>query len=151
MILHSDSALWLLNRKKLTRALLFEYLNARKVPISGKAEKIDVINRILEYWDSTPYNNHVVSYEPAYIETVPPTTIAHGSEQNAVFNQQPKMGLEFAKWFYQLLLEVHKQSVPTEQIANQFWKDVRLRITLNSQNAADFQEAIGDQEVKTLG
>lgn len=147
LILHSDSALWLLNRKKLTRALLFEYLHARKVSISGKAEKIDVINKILEYWDSLSCENHVARCEQADLDRGEPNATFHSPIQNVVLPEQPKMGLEFAKWFYEILLGVHKQMVPGEQISNQFWKDARLRVTLKSNNATDFQEAIGDKEV----
>lgn len=133
IILHSESAYWLLNRKKLTRALLFEYLNARKIPVSGQAEKSALITRAIELWNS----------EPQHISAVVSPTTPCSSQQDS---PTPEMGLKFTQWFYEMLYSIHKQSATTK-LSEQFWRDARLKITLNSSDATDCQEAIGAEEV----
>ena len=133
IILHSESAYWLLNRKKLTRALLFEYLNARKIPVSGQAEKSALITQTIELWNS----------EPQHISAVVSPTTPCSSQQDS---PTPEMGLKFTQWFYEMLYSIHKQSATTK-LSEQFWRDARLKITLNSSDATDCQEAIGAEEV----
>lgn len=55
VLLHSESARWLLNRKKLTRQILFEYLHLHKVVVSGQAEKIVLVDHVLDFWVQTYY------------------------------------------------------------------------------------------------
>ncbi|EFX74063.1 hypothetical protein DAPPUDRAFT_307503 [Daphnia pulex] len=139
IILHSESAFWFLNRKKLTRAILFEYLNARRIPISGQAEKAALITRTLELWNSEPQQIAAV---------VSPTTVSISHQEPRP--STPEMGLQFTKWFYELLFAVHKQSAIGTKLSEQFWRDARLKITLNSSAATDCQEMIGSDEAANL-
>ena len=50
---YSESAVELLKRKKLRRDDLFQYLASQNVVISPKADKHDLIQRVLEHWGSS--------------------------------------------------------------------------------------------------
>ena len=145
IILHSESANWLLNRKKLTRAMLFGYLNLKKVPISGQAEKSTIITRILELWAVAEPQNVIVS------ATEEPSSFGENQSAHAITHSSAdvnsEMGLKFSQWFYEILLAVHKQTVPGSKLSEQFWRDVRFKITLNACDNTNCQEAIGSDEV----
>ncbi len=49
---YSESALELLRRKRIRRDDLFQYLAAEKVVVSPKADKHELIQRVLRYWGS---------------------------------------------------------------------------------------------------
>lgn len=163
ILLHSESANWLLNRKRLTRAMLFEYLNAKRVPISGQADKSTVISKILELWSTAPQEEtwapsqstysvveHVVPH-PQYQATVAVDTLqSHFSSVENVIpstSETPEMGLKFAQWFYEILLAVHRQTLTGTKLSDQFWKDVRMKVTMNSSDSVNCQEALGSEEV----
>ena len=50
---YSESAVELLKRKKLRRDDLFQYLASQNVVISPKADKHDLIQKVLEHWGSS--------------------------------------------------------------------------------------------------
>lgn len=125
-----------MNRKKLTRAILFEYLNAKKIPISGQAEKSALIARAIELWSSEPQ-------QVAAVVSPITSSISHYDPPATT----PEMGLKFTQWFYEMLFSIHKQSATDTKLAEQFWRDARLKITLNSSGATDCQETIGSEEV----
>lgn len=139
IILHSESANWLLNRKKLTRAILFEYLNSKKIPISGQAEKSSIISRIQELWASlsVPQSEDVSDIQP----------ISSQESCVEIHSMVPEMGLKFAQWFYEILLAFHKQTAAELKLSEQFWRDSCLKITLNSSGTITCQEALGSDEV----
>nr|CAG4637117.1 EOG090X0867 [Ceriodaphnia reticulata] len=149
IILHSESANWLLNRKKLTRAMLFEYLNFKKVPISGLAEKSVVITRILELWTATESQNLTVSAVPEALSIGEQCQNSLAMLPSSV-NGSLEMGLKFAQWFYEILLAVHKQTVAGTKLSEQFWQDVRLKITLNSGDSTNCQDVIGSDEAANI-
>lgn len=126
----------------MTRAILFEYLNSKRVPINGQAEKATIISRILELWASSSE----VNASPSEIQTVEFST-AQEMTPAVPPPVTPEMGLKFTQWFYEILLAVHKQTVDGSKLSEQFWRDVRLKITLNSTGAINCQEAIGSDEV----
>jgi hypothetical protein len=94
------------------------------------------ITRTLELWNSEPQQIAAV---------VSPTTVSISHQEPPP--STPEMGLQFTKWFYELLFAVHKQSAIGTQLSEQFWRDARLKITLNSSAATDCQEMIGSDEV----
>jgi len=53
VILHTDSALDLLKRRKVRKELLFKYLHDKKVPIEVIAEKTTLVKKVLEVWGSS--------------------------------------------------------------------------------------------------
>ena len=53
ILCYSESVVELLKRKKLRRDDLFQYLAAQNVAISPKADKHDLIQKVLEHWGSS--------------------------------------------------------------------------------------------------
>lgn len=52
IILHTDSAIDLLKRRKVKKEFLFKYLHAKRIPVEASAEKQAVINHVLTLWES---------------------------------------------------------------------------------------------------
>ena len=140
VILHSESAMWLLNRKKLTRATLFQYLNAKKVTINGQADKYVISERIVKLWNESPESSEVQHTAAEEIVTMECIEAAEPSPQTE------KMGITFAQWFYGILLSISNQK-PGLSLADQFWSDSRLTITINHSGVLDRKETFGSQEV----
>lgn len=121
--------------------MLFEYLNWKKVPISGQAEKLAIISRIMELWSLA---------EPQQVAHAMQTTTEDACNTNltdVAISTSPEMGLKFAQWFYEILLAVHKQTIPGVKISEQFWRDARLKITVVSSEISNCHEALGSDEV----
>ena len=130
--------MWLLNRKKLTRALLFQYVNARQVPISGQADKLMISDMIIKLWNGTANVSSVAgSNNAATIECREVTEPARESDA---------MGMKFAQWFYGIILNV-SNGTPGPSVADQFWRDARLSITVNHSGNSDRKETFGSNEV----
>ena len=55
IILHTERAAELLDRKKITKELMFEYLHFKRVPIESKAGKIKHALRVLKLWGSAEF------------------------------------------------------------------------------------------------
>jgi len=140
VILHSDSAMWLLNRKKLTRANLFQYLNGKRVEISGQAEKHAIAERIIKLWNDSAKTQITSANDCVTME-------CHAAAESSP--QTEKMGITFAQWFYGILLNISNRT-PGPSIADQFWTDSKLTITLNHSGAADRSEAFGSEEAEKL-
>ena len=139
ILLHSDSANWLLNRKKLTRNILFEYLNVKKIDVSGAAEKSTVIEKVLQLWSQ----GHLPMDASDHQQTRE-TNMSHHFQQPPT----PEMGLHFARWFYGMLLTVHEKGPIGATLADQFWRDATLQVTLNiCPGNVDQHKAVGSQEV----
>lgn len=144
ILLHSESALWLLNRKKLTRNILFEYLNAKKVSIPGQAEKSTIIERVLELWEQGG-NQDVASSQPNVV-----TSSTASLQEFSPVGENPEMGLKFAQWFYGILLTIYNQSCTELKLADQFWADATLQVTFSTAGSIDQHKAIGSEEVSTF-
>ena len=134
IILHCESASWLLNRKKLTRNALFQYLNARGVPISGQADKYSIVERILNLWNDVAHASQAVYTHKSICN----------NESKVVETEQ--MGLTFAQWFYGILLSVSKREL-CPSIADQFWVDSRLNVTFSHSGKIDSKECLGSEAV----
>jgi len=125
----------------LTRALLFQYVNARQVPISGQADKLMISDMIIKLWNGTANVSSVAgSNNAATIECREVTEPARESDA---------MGMKFAQWFYGIILNV-SNGTPGPSVADQFWRDARLSITVNHSGNSDRKETFGSNEVENL-
>nr|ACO10605.1 C3orf38 homolog [Caligus rogercresseyi] len=52
-MLHTESAVDLLKRRKIKRDLLFKYLSSKKVPVEGSADKSILVSLVLESWGTS--------------------------------------------------------------------------------------------------
>ncbi|XP_040571419.1 uncharacterized protein C3orf38 homolog isoform X2 [Lepeophtheirus salmonis] len=53
VMLHTESPLDLLKRRKIKRDLLFKYLHFKKVPVDGNSDKSVLVSHVLESWGSS--------------------------------------------------------------------------------------------------
>ena len=134
--------MWLLNRKKLTRNTLFQYLNSKKVTINGQADKYAVAERIVKLW-----NESTKSHE-AQISSIGECVTMECSEPVGPSSQPEKMGITFAQWFYGILLSISNRTSGLS-LADQFWKDSKLAVSLNHSGTTDRREAFGSEEVQS--
>ncbi len=144
ILLHSESVSWFLNRKKITRTLLFEYLSWKRIPISGQAEKHTIIEKVIELWDQIPNGNLIPKTESSMIPSQP---INYNNLECSKPVEKPEMGLEFAQWFYGILLSIYNQSPLEGRLSDQFWNDGTIKITINTPGNVEQQNAVGSEEV----
>ncbi|XP_078088971.1 uncharacterized protein C3orf38 homolog [Mustelus asterias] len=125
---YSQSAEELLKRKKIHREIIFQYLAKHNVVMPSNAEKYHLVQKIIEYWregsSTASQKNH--SSGSTSGNYVPTNNIA----TNYVYDYQ-SMGLEFCKWFYQLLNS--QNPLLPEQSKDwgpqHFWDDVILKFS----------------------
>lgn len=122
ILLHSSSVHSILNRRAITKEILFKYLHDKKVPVTNNFTKQLLIEKILQFWrqtycstydeqhpvhiielpredyddddDDDNGTNEVVMSEP---ECSHVTTVAENDQQHFPINQ---MARKFANWFY---------------------------------------------------
>lgn len=111
IILHSASANAVLNKKIITKKLLFSYLSDLNIPIQNSAGKPDLIEKILNIWKNNCSSNEPIHVddqnsriqEPNLVQTVKPLPIQEMSE-------------EFVGWFFNKLNRL-------ELLPNDLWND----------------------------
>ena len=161
IILHSESAISFLNRKKLTWVLLFQYANREKIEVSSKVDKNTITNMILKHWNTSlePATSQdgmslEVSDLPSYSSQQPCNSVeqpAYSIQSSSCkgWDQNQEMALEFSKWFYGMLMSISNGSVnPT--LGYHFWFDSRIKITMCNAENSDCMDAVGSSEVLLL-
>ena len=81
VILHTDSALDLLKRRKMKKEFLFRYLHDKKVPIEASAEKTGVVKKILELWGSSDDTDMFLCDENS-LDAPPPAPVPSRKDYN---------------------------------------------------------------------
>uniref|UniRef100_UPI00398E96D6 uncharacterized protein C3orf38 homolog isoform X1 n=2 Tax=Pristiophorus japonicus TaxID=55135 RepID=UPI00398E96D6 len=124
---YSQSAEELLKRKKIHREILFQYLAQHDVVVPANAEKYQLVQKIIDYWrEGTTTSQKESSSESSSEYNVPQKGVAA-----AFKNDYQAMGLQFCKWFYQLLNSqnplVEEQS--KEWGPQHFWEDAILKFS----------------------
>jgi len=127
VLLHSESARWLLNRKKITRKVLFEYLNLHKVTVSGQSEKIILVDCVLEFWES---NKKTLSKLKLLPDSVGNYSQSHSGHHvpivESVESAGIDMGIAFSQWWFgDILLGLSSIQPPAKngKLADQFFSD----------------------------
>ncbi|XP_048396551.1 uncharacterized protein C3orf38-like [Stegostoma tigrinum] len=124
---YSQSAEELLKRKKIHREIIFQYLAKHNVVMPSNAEKYQLVQKVVEYWNEgsagSQTNNSSGSTSGSY---VPQNDLTADYR-----NDYQAMGLEFCKWFYQLL---NSQNPLLEEQSKDwgpqhFWEDVILKFS----------------------
>lgn len=124
---YSQSAEELLKRKKLHRDILFQYLAKHSIVIPIHAEKYQLIQRIIDYWrEDTAANQETDVHASTSGNDAPEVDLAinHKGDYQA-------MGLQFCKWFYQLLNSQNPllQERSSEWGPQHFWEDAKLKFS----------------------
>lgn len=133
---HSTSILTTLNRKPLTKTLLYQYLDSKKVSVPPAFTKADLIKKILDEWEKDAVTQSYRSTEPSEPKLINlPVT---KNEDNAAENFPIHiMSREFVRWFFNNLNDKQLQN-------NDFWSDSKLYIRIiNSSQEVDERDAQG--------
>lgn len=126
IFLHSTSVHSILNRKLITKEILFNYLHKNKVPVKSEFTKQLLIDKIIEFWTNNssaekPSNQQNVndvqtdSYEVEMIEyeNLQKNTECNDNPEHFPINQ---MSRKFSAWFYSNLNEGNIQT-------SDFWRE----------------------------
>lgn len=134
ILLHSSSVHSILNRRAITKEILFKYLHDKHVPVTNNFTKQLLIEKILQFWRqsfcSTHDGNHsvqitelpVVDYDDdddsevamSEMDVLPAPIIDNSDQQHFPINQ---MARKFAHWFYEQLNTGTLREID-------FWRDV---------------------------
>lgn len=171
IVLHSSSLGALLARKAITKAMLFEYLHARRVAVTADTSKAELGERLAAHWATAFADHHTTSTTattndlttPAIEATTTATTIAHrhhdghdDQQQSAVDTDEldvienfpiHRMARQFAAWFF-------AQLNAGELTAADFWSDAQMRIDVHEQagstRTTELANANGGHECSAL-
>lgn len=114
ILLHSTSIQSILNRKLITKSILFRYLHSKRVPITEAVTKQALIDKLLEYWTRSLDNVAPPTSTTTESNNAPPTVTSHSQSSHFPIHE---MSRSFAKWFF--------DNLNTGTITvNDFWSDV---------------------------
>lgn len=149
IFLHSSSTHSILNRKLITKEILFKYLHSNKVAVKSEFTKQLLIDKIIEFWEG---NNRQVQrkesedvidttnecYEVEMIEdeTQEKTAENFDSPEHFPINQ---MSRKFAAWFYSKLNCRNLQ-------AFDFWRECECSVQFFNQKVCAIEETHNGSE-----
>lgn len=141
ILLHSTSTQSILNRKAITKEMLFKYLHTKKVPVTSDFTKQLFIEKILQYWKQRFYlsDDNCSDDEKIQRIEVPLSNQAPQSHPAASNLDQPEqfpinqMARKFATWFYENLNAYQLQ-------VNDFWNDCKCAIQFYDHQQCQLQE-----------
>lgn len=134
ILLHSSSVHSILNRRGITKEILFKYLHDKHVPVTNNFTKQLLIEKILQFWrqsycstsdgcDSVPFTkspDDEYDYEESIevdmpeMVSMPAPIVDNSDQQHFPINQ---MARKFANWFYAQLNTGTLREID-------FWQDV---------------------------
>ncbi|XP_069693108.1 uncharacterized protein C3orf38 homolog isoform X2 [Periplaneta americana] len=131
IILHSATPESLLSRKKLSKDILFKYLNKKKVPILPSADKKSMIDSILQMWGCASNNNQLLKspvhdQDSAVVGMKPANTTPDVGEID-------EMARQFTNWFYSMLNQHEVTSQETRLGIEHFWQDCNMCLVIQSE------------------
>lgn len=118
ILLHSFGPRCVLNRKVITKEILFKYLHSKKVPVTAEFTKQLLIEKILQYWkqcfyfsdddaanddDNTQPKATLQCPPEAAIVEMPTNSQVASSDKDAQHFPINQMARNFANWFYDKL------------------------------------------------
>lgn len=131
ILLHESSCTSLLNRKKITKALLFKYLHAKEVAFDGSLDKTSLCRLVLDYWEKSSLTLE---------NTTQQLSIKSGSTpEGQPFNFENELANQFSKWFYSNLNEDFTKSGGEVLQENDFWSDCQGSIYISETNECSSQ------------
>ncbi|XP_013100775.2 uncharacterized protein C3orf38 homolog [Stomoxys calcitrans] len=157
ILTHSSDCLTLLNKKAITKEILFRYLHRKKISISSDITKAILVNKVIEYWndttnlmpeieakteDSTEYpalaesaigDSNVLSNK--HIPTI--TSIASDQSEFPI----NLLARKFSEWFFN---NYNQHTLKHED----FWQDARLLLQITASDGSDLQDC--DSSCSTL-
>lgn len=106
VILHSDSTTSILNRKPISKEILFTYLTAMNVPVTSNFTKNTLVEQVIEYWNSTEHrrhpeiSQHTHQHQEAYMHHSAESLLRKSEDFPANV-----MAKNFSSWFFKNLNE----------------------------------------------
>lgn len=120
-----------MNRKIITKVLIFQYLNARHVSVTADFSKPDLLEKLLEFWEQKFSENE----KKENIET----TVAH--EDQFPIHQ---MSRQFSNWFFKMCNDNELKIVD-------FWSDIEYSIEMvASRQLVRHENGCGSQSLLEL-
>lgn len=115
----------LLKRRSVTKEILFSYLHDKNIPVKLPLTKIDVIEKITEYWEVPMIKLDSKTSEES-IENISKT---HSTEICVSRNDHgiDSLAEHFVKWFFGMVNQ-------KEEISSHFFNDSRCKITFYDVN-----------------
>ena len=118
MLLHSESVSSILNRKPISKEILFKYLTDNNIPVTNNFTKTTLVEQIIEFWRTT--ENGMRHHQPQIHHQQQPSLHHHHSAESLIKKSENfpvnVMSRNFCSWFYKNLNE------NTIQL-NDFWND----------------------------
>ncbi|XP_036345143.1 LOW QUALITY PROTEIN: uncharacterized protein C3orf38 homolog [Rhagoletis pomonella] len=145
--------LTLLNKRAITREMLFKYLHQRKIQVNADFTKGALISRIIEYWNSKfEYNNDnslpntttsitsLTNVTENNTATSITTNLSTSQQENETQYPIHLLARQFTQWFFNNL---NKQTVK----ADDFWSDCQLQLRIAATDQINDYECTGADEV----
>uniref|UniRef100_A0A336MES1 CSON014928 protein n=1 Tax=Culicoides sonorensis TaxID=179676 RepID=A0A336MES1_CULSO len=134
VLVHSSGVLSILNRKAITREVLFKYLHAHRVPVYENFTKLLLIERMIEYWQTRNKDSGDISQNLS--QSVSETPVRQINTEHFPINL---MSRQFCTWFFE---NFNKEILKL----NDFWVDcfINIRILAAGQDIND-NETNGNQ------
>ncbi len=136
MIQHSPSISSIMNRKLITKVLIFQYLNARHVSVTADFSKPILLEKLYEFWNEK-FNDHTSEKK----ESTGPSITDVSKEDQFPIHQ---MSRQFSTWFFKMSNEMELKIVD-------FWDDVEYSMEMISSGQLVRQEqGCGSQSLLEL-
>lgn len=120
MLLHSESVSSILNRKPISKEILFKYLTDNNIPVTNNFTKTTLVEQIIEFWRTTENGMRHHHHQPQIHHQQQPSLHHHHSAESLIKKSENfpvnVMSRNFCSWFYKNLNE------NTIQL-NDFWND----------------------------
>uniref|UniRef100_A0A1B6ESY0 NTF2 domain-containing protein n=1 Tax=Cuerna arida TaxID=1464854 RepID=A0A1B6ESY0_9HEMI len=142
---HSDTVESILNRKKISRELLFNYLHWKKVTTDSNLDKKSLINLLTNYWREQLHDGGNPPREANNVQSNVVQTCVNPRSQLISTQLEPVqldlLALKFTEWYYQLLNKDFLDGSSFALGSENFWSDSTIQIMLNSNGEVSTEEA----------
>lgn len=118
VLLHSESVSSILNRKPISKEILFKYLTDNNIPVTSNFTKVTLVEQVIEFWRNTEHCNRVIQHQESIHQQQPHH---HHHSAESLINKSESfpvniMSRNFSSWFFKNLNENSIQ-------LNDFWND----------------------------
>ncbi|XP_075156197.1 uncharacterized protein C3orf38 homolog [Haematobia irritans] len=153
---HTSDIQTLLNKKAITKEILFKYLHSKRVSLESNFTKAVLVNRVIEYWKasedltkeetdatnqcgtSRSYESHHNGNSNVLNQGYDSSIASPASEPDFPINL---LARKFSEWFF------NNYNQHTLKL-NDFWQDVRLIMEITASDGSDIQDC--DNALSTL-
>lgn len=133
MIQHSPSISSIMNRKLITKALIFQYLNARHVSVTGDISKPVLLEKLYEFWNN--------KFSDQFSDKKESTDTSVAKEDQFPIHQ---MARQFSTWFFKMCNENQLKIVD-------FWTDAEYSIEMiDASQLVRQEQGYGSQSLLAL-